>query len=102
LFHVARSLKLASGLRRPLDDEPVRPKPSRRAPPDFKPDLEFAMLLAPDIDAREEAAKFMDHEFKNRHADWSATWRNWIRRGIKYGDYVRIPKAPEPVKPIWQ
>lgn len=59
-----------------------------RLTPDWEPsaeDLEFARRTRPEIDVPTEAAKFRDHwtstaGAKGRKADWSATWRNWIRR----------------------
>lgn len=59
-----------------------------RIPEGWKPtaaDLAFAAEKRPDIDAADEAENFRD--FWNaktgadaRKADWSATWRNWIRK----------------------
>jgi uncharacterized protein YdaU (DUF1376 family) len=48
-------------------------------------DIEFAINERPDVDWRKEAAKFRDYWAgkagkDGRKADWSATWRNWIRR----------------------
>lgn len=59
-----------------------------RLPPDWQPsaeDLAFARRLRPDLDHSAEAEKFRDYWHglagaKARKADWSATWRNWIRR----------------------
>lgn len=48
-------------------------------------DIEFANSERPGIDVKAESAKFRDYwrsvaGAKGRKADWSATWRNWIRR----------------------
>lgn len=59
-----------------------------RLAPDWQPsaeDLAFARAERPDLDHAAEADKFRDYWHgtagaKGRKADWSATWRNWIRR----------------------
>jgi hypothetical protein len=68
-------------------------KRSRRAPEDFKPDLEYARKELPAIDAEAEARKFKDWEFKTPRSDWEATWRNWISTCKERNQYAR--KASE-------
>lgn len=76
-----------SGTIRNRQREGASPSGSRLAP-DWKPsaeDLEFARRERPELDLAAEEAKFRDHwtstaGAKGRKTDWSATWRNWIRR----------------------
>lgn len=70
-------------------EKPEKTKRTFRAPKDFSPDLEFASLLCPDMDAETEAAKFLDYEFKTPRSDWLATWRNWVRKARDRGDYTK-------------
>lgn len=59
-----------------------------RLPDDWQPseaDMAFAASERPDVDAASEAKHFRDYwrakpGADGRKADWSATWRNWIRR----------------------
>lgn len=59
-----------------------------RLPPHWEPsaeDHDFARRERPDLDLAAELAKFRDHWAAcpgraGVKADWSATWRNWIRR----------------------
>jgi hypothetical protein len=67
-------------------------KGTRKAPPDFKPDLDFARRELPDINAEAEAERFMDFEFARARSDWPATWRNWIRTARDRGDYAKRSK----------
>ena len=71
-------------------------KGAHRVPEGFKPDLEFARLKIPDLDAEEEAATFLDWEFKTARSDWAAAWRTWIRNAKKRGDYARIRTDKRP------
>lgn len=58
-----------------------------RLPDDWQPteaDIGFCRTKRPDLDPAEVAEKFRDHWHgqpgaKGRKADWSATWRNWVR-----------------------
>ncbi len=67
----------------------VSQKRGSRLPPDFIPDLEFAMsegLTA--FQAEREAAQFRDYWIqqpgqKGVKLDWSATWRSWCRRAAE-------------------
>ncbi|WP_052372200.1 hypothetical protein [Nocardia otitidiscaviarum] len=64
-----------------------------RLPDDWRPseDVIAAMRAeCPHVDLRAEHAKFADHwrsqpGAKGRKADWTATWRNWIRRAAESG-----------------
>lgn len=72
--------------------------------PDWQPseaDSEFAKTHRPDLDVKAEADKFRDYWHglagaDARKADWSATWRNWLRRADapKAGHALRQPSAP--------
>ena len=92
-------------------DQEQKPKQERgspsgsRLPADWQPsadDLAFAARERPDVDAKAEAAKFIDHwrsapGAKGRKSDWSATWRNWIRRADSPRGNARAgPPAPQP------
>ena|SRR5688572_13909421 len=66
-----------------------KPKPRKRAPQDFKPDLDFAALTVPDMNAEAEAARFLDYEFKTPRSDWPAAWRSWVRKAVADGRYSR-------------
>ena len=68
--------------------------------PDNCPDdalIEWARQERPDLDIALERAKFRDHwptlpDKKARKADWSATWRNWIRNA--YGRGSKSKRQP--------
>jgi len=62
---------------------------SRRAPPEFSPDLDLARREIPDIDAEREAQRFRDHEFKRARSDWPAVWRTWVGNCRDSGRYAR-------------
>lgn len=66
---------------------------SKKAPQDFTPDLSFASATIPDVDAETEAARFKDYEFKTPRSDWSAAWRNWIRKCKDTGQYARVERT---------
>lgn len=59
-----------------------------RIPPDWKPsaeDIDFCRQRRPDLDLDQVAETFRDHwsALSGKGAtklDWSATWRNWVRR----------------------
>ena len=40
-----------------------------------------------------------DCEFKQNYRDWDRVFRNWIRRGIKWGD-ITPPRKPRSVEVI--
>ena len=89
--------------------EPSRTKREDRAPtgtrlpPKWEPsaeEREFAQRERPDLDLAGELAKFRDHWAAcpgraGVKADWSATWRNWIRRA----DPPRAGAVPPPAAP---
>jgi hypothetical protein len=65
-----------------------------RLPEDFRPDLEYARQLIPDIDAVSESERFRDYwnaqsGQRGVKADWPATWRNWIRNCRDRDKYAR-------------
>jgi hypothetical protein len=61
---------------------------SRKAPPDFVGDASDAETEAEarglGIDVDVELVAFKDHDFDKPKADWHGTWRNWLRREIKF------------------
>jgi hypothetical protein len=74
-------------------DKPPKPAPlGSRLPEDWQPDAELldwttAQGLT-DVEASREAAKFRDYWMAKagaagRKADWTATWRNWVRKAIE-------------------
>lgn len=63
---------------------------SRRAPPDFVPDAEYALAQIPDLDVPREAQKFKDYEFKTPRSDWPAVWRTWIAKAREDGRYAKL------------
>jgi hypothetical protein len=62
----------------------------KKCPPDFLPDLAFALSEIPDVDAKREAEKFKDWEFKTPRSDWAACWRTWIRTARDRGQYSKM------------
>lgn len=69
----------------------ARKRGSHRCPEDFKPDLESARNVIPDLDVEAEASRFRDFEFKTPRSDWPAAWRNWIRTCKDTGRYAKKP-----------
>lgn len=68
-----------------------KPRATKRCPVDFVVTDEMAEAAraeCPGLDLQRETTKFRDHEFKQAHSDWVATWRNWIRRA-----YEAMPNA---------
>ena len=60
---------------------------STRCPSDFRvgEDLKkWAAESFPRINLELETEAFRDHEFARARTDWSAAWRNWIRRASKF------------------
>jgi hypothetical protein len=52
-------------------------------PDDYTPtdDLRaWAAIECPNADFERELAKIRDHEFRTARSDWTATFRNWLRR----------------------
>lgn len=72
-----------------------------RLPEDWQPspsDIGFCRTKRPDLDPADVAEKFRDHWHgqpgaKGRKADWSATWRNWVR-GEKQGRAPLVASLP--------
>lgn len=69
------------------DVKPIRR--SRRCPKDFKitPKLltwAQAKTMLDDATINRETEKFRDWEFKVAKSDWTAAWRNWIRKADEY------------------
>lgn len=72
--------------------EPMEEAPTRRSatvlPQGWRPDaalVEFMRAECPDVDLRAEHRKFADYyrATGRQMVDWSATWRNWIRRAAE-------------------
>jgi hypothetical protein len=62
---------------------PPKPRPSKRCPADFAITAEllaWAAQKVPGVNIEAETENFRDHEFKDAHTDWPATWRKWMRR----------------------
>lgn len=78
--------------------KPKPSKPSKRCPPDFIVTEElktWAAEACPGVDIEKQTAAFRDHQFKDAHTDWEATWRNWIRRASTFGQQrANTPAAP--------
>lgn len=79
--------------------ERAKPRPSRRCPAAWSPSLEdMAVVDALGFSPGEierELATLRDFEFRTAHADWSATFRNWMRREAKN----RRPNNDRPSRP---
>jgi hypothetical protein len=67
---------------------------SSRCPKDFEPNETstiFCQKFGMTKDAIDDALFAMkDHEYKQPKSDWDATFRNWIRTAIKYGDITPV------------
>jgi len=67
---------------------------SSRCPTDFEPNktsLDFCKEEGITDKAMKKALAHMkDHEYKQPKTDWDATFRNWIRTAIKYGDITPV------------
>jgi len=79
---------------------PVRA--SRRCPPDFEPDREYALRELPDLDVEREVQKFKDWEFKTARKDWPACWRTWVGNARDRGTYAKAKKTHGGVVIQWQ
>lgn len=72
----------------PPDSKPPRSPNGSRLPADWHPspdELRWARDARPDLDMRLEVESFRDYWTAKpgkdgRKSDWSATWRNWVRR----------------------
>lgn len=61
-------------------------RPLRRCPESFviTDDLRaWAAQKVPDVDLEPETERFRDYEFRTGHTDWSATWREWMRKAAE-------------------
>lgn len=67
----------------------AKSRATKRVPPDFTPDVQFALAELPDLDVETEIAKLRDWEFKTPRSDWAAVWRNWIRNAKATGKYAK-------------
>jgi len=67
---------------------------SSRCPQDFEPNkksLDFCKEEGvTDKAAKKALAHMKDYEYKQPKTDWDATFRNWIRTAIKYGDITPV------------
>lgn len=69
-----------------------KPRATKRCPADFVVTDEMAEAAraeCPGLDLNRETTKFRDHEFKQAHSDWAATWRNWMRNAFERMPNVR-------------
>lgn len=76
--------------------DPAPARGSRRCPPDWSPSedlMAWARAERLDIDVEAELATMRDHQFATARSDWSATFRNWIRRASPAGARA-APGAP--------
>lgn len=78
--------------RQPLVLVADEPKPTRASafPEQFfiTPEMrQWAMTEVPTVDLQAETRKFCDHFRANgkRMKDWTAAWRNWMRKSIEWG-----------------
>jgi hypothetical protein len=77
-------------------------KGSRRCPPDFEPDREYALRELPDLDVEREVQKFKDWEFKTARKDWPACWRTWVGNARDRGTYAKAKKTHGGLAIQWQ
>jgi len=87
--HQAPSTSNTSSLR---SDVARKPRATKRCPADFVVTDEMAEAAraeCPGLDLNRETTKFRDHEFKQAHSDWAATWRNWMRNAFERMPNVR-------------
>jgi hypothetical protein len=69
----------------------------KACPPDFQPDLSWALSVLPDLDADLEAQRFKDTEFQGAWRDWAAAWRTYILNCKKSGRYLKLPESEREV-----
>jgi hypothetical protein len=74
-------------------------RPLKRCPDDFVVTDELRVWAAqkvPGVDLEAETERMRDWEFKNARTDWSATWREWMRktfeRGVPNGASKQVSK----------
>ena len=76
-----------------------------RCPEDYEPNetsIKFCKSKGLTNDMIEELVfEMKDYEYKREHKDWDATFRWWIRNGIKFGTVVppRKLKTVEEISP---
>lgn len=85
----------------------IRPVPKPRAtrlPADFEPDQRLLEYATDDLgmtatQVLNETEKFRDHFLANGKTmtDWSAAWRNWMRRS---GEFAPRPARPSAGRPV--
>lgn len=78
---------------------PPAKRGSKRVPEDFAvtPDmLTWASKNVPGVDVLRETETFRDHEFAAAKTDWTATWRNWMRRSKGFGGKPSDPPRKKP------
>jgi hypothetical protein len=76
-----------------------KPRPSKRVPQEFQVTedlLSWARQSCPGVDVLAETENFRDHEFKDAHTDWPATWRKWMRRTAKDNPHGTSRKVHQP------
>lgn len=67
-------------------DENYTNRPHKEPPIDFAVNEKMRAWAAekvPGVDIDEETDSFCDCEFPTPHKNWTATWRNWMRREQK-------------------
>lgn len=82
-------------------------RPTRRCPEDWKPnELDLSVGKREGLDASEIdrcLAMFRDHTFSASRSDWSATFRNWLRKAgdmkRREGRFTGKAFTPAPSKP---
>ncbi|MFW6024047.1 MAG: hypothetical protein ACOC8P_00330 [Dichotomicrobium sp.] len=104
--------KRAPGGGAPAPKKPPAQKRGTRIPDNFPTDddLIWATQEFPEVDHNQEAAKFRDYWLgapgqKGMKLDWSATWRNWIRKAAERSGDGRPkgdPKRAEEVVGIYR
>ncbi|WP_300573522.1 helix-turn-helix domain-containing protein [Phenylobacterium sp.] len=72
---------------------PAKPKASRRCPDGWDPPVAVLKTLAIEGftagEMERELAKFRDHQFRTALTDWSAAYRNWIRKSRDFKPHDR-------------
>lgn len=68
-----------------------KPVPTKRCPPEFE--VTAALVLwadekCPGLNIQRETERLRNHQFRDAHSDWPATWRNWMMTA--YDDVLRV------------
>lgn len=74
------------------------PRATKRCPPEFQPDRDYALREIPGLDVDREIQKFRDWEFKTARKDWPAVWRTWIGNARDRGQYAKKSNGHDPYK----